>query len=332
MIKLLDNVKQEEKEEMIDNNMEQENSVKTLAKPIKILYFDGQIDPTWIDYLNLLSGQDKNYCMPNGDIIDTQNYKVIFETQNLYYCTPSFITKHFVVNFDHQAVTQENVLYHWLSRNELIQKSPELKNYIRGLFENYFPRIFDFIQINKLQAFNFSENYVMKNLISLFESILPQFDFEEKKLGRKNANTVTKIDSIKKSTLSIFIFACAWTISFFSNFILKNKVEKLISDTFKPDDLKGPIFDYYIEEERHDFELWNTLFESKAALHQGDSLYIPNIEDLSYQWICGKYFANHKPIFYSGKAVIGKSLVINTILNQLDVIIVSLNFRNIRQK
>jgi hypothetical protein len=187
------------------------------------------------------------------------------------------------------------------------------------LFENYFPKIYEFIQINKLKSFDFSDNYVMKNLLSLFDAILPQFDFEEKKLGRRNLNTISKIDIIKKYTLSIFIFCCAWTVSFFTNYILKNKIEKLISDIFKADDLKGPIFDYYIDEEKQDFELWADILDYKTNNNRSSLLQVQNIEKISYEWICEKYIKEEKPIFYTGKQGVGKSLILNSVLNELDV-------------
>lgn len=311
-IKLLyNNKKFEENYKIIDYNINDE---------IKILYLDGQIDSMWIDYLNVLYGDDKIYCLPNGETLNLSQMKIIFETQNLYYCTPSFITKNYVASFDFNAVNNQNILYDWLNKNAKIIESPELKNYIRGLFENYFPKIYDFILTNKLQAFDFSENFVIKNFISLFDSILPKFNFQEKKIGRKNI-TISKIDSIKKSTISVFIFASAWVISFFTNYILKTKIEKLISDIFKTDDLKGPIFDYFIEETRTDFEQWNLLLDLhlKENSLTNELLFMPNIDTISYQWIVDKYVKSNKSIFYTGKSCVGKSLIINTLLNDLDV-------------
>lgn len=225
-------------------------------EPIKIICFDGLIDPSWIEFLNLINDNTHTHCMNTGDIFKLNNHKVVFETENLSLCTPSFITRNYVVHFDYNTIKWENILYDFISTNKKINSNPDLKNYIRGLFENYFPKLYEFIQSNKTLAFIFNENYVLKNFITLFDSILPEYDFEDKKLGRRNLNTITKIDIIKKSALSIFIISCAWTVSFFTNFILKTKVEKLISDIFKADDLRGPIFDYYIDDEKHTYAAW----------------------------------------------------------------------------
>ena len=62
------------------------------------------------------------------------------------------------------------------------------------------------------------------------------FNFEDVKIGRRNFNITPKIEIIKKCSLSIFIFSCAWTINLLSNFVIKQKIEKLISDIFKADE------------------------------------------------------------------------------------------------
>ena len=179
---------------------------------------------------------------------------MLFRSLNVRHATPSFLTRQFILGFDYTSFNHENILYSWIETNPKITANIELKNYIRGLFENFFPKIYDFILNNKYKNLNFSDNYSMKVLISIFDSVFPLFNFEDKKIGRKNFNVIPKIELIKKSTLSIFIFSCAWTMMFLSNYVIKTKIEKLVSDIFKADDLKGPIFEYYIDESTNDFE------------------------------------------------------------------------------
>lgn len=303
-------------------------------EPIKIICFDGLIDPTWMEFLNLINDSSKTHCMSTGDVFKLSTHKVIFETENLSLCTPAFITRNYVVHFDYETIKWENILYDFISTNKKINANADLKNYIRGLFENYFPKLYEFILSNKSIAFTFSENYVLKNFTQLFDSILPEYDFEDRKLGRRNLNTIAKIDIIKKSALSIFIFSCAWTVSFFTNFILKTKVEKLISDIFKADDLRGPIFDYYIDEEKHTFAAWAEKLdlevypellknqEANRKVNNGRFLYnkifVPTVDSICYQWILRKYIKAGLPVFYTGKVGVGKSLLINDLLNDLD--------------
>lgn len=301
---------------------------------IKVLCFDGLIDPTWVEYLNMINDETKTQCLANGDIIKLNNYKIVFETDNLNYCTPSFITKNYVVHFDAETLTWENMLFDFIAKNPKVNANNDLKNYIRGLYENYFPKIYEFIMSSKSIAFNFRENYVLKNLISLFDSILPEYDFSDRKLGRRNLDRVSRIDIIKKSTLSIFIFSCAWTVMFFTNFIMKSKAEKLISDIFKVDDLRGPIFDYYINEETHKFAAWEDKIENEMMPEKRkkqeeirkdfngqylyDKVFIPTVDTVSYQYILKKYITAGHPIFYTGKVGVGKTALINDLLNEMD--------------
>ena len=107
-------------------------------------------------------------------------------------------------------------------------------------------------------------NYTIKNLINLFNAILPEFDFIEITIGtKKPSDYIPKIELIKKQTLSIFIFSCAWIMNLLTNFLIRNKIEKAVSDLFKSYDLKDPIFDYYIGynkyTEDYKYTLWNEL-------------------------------------------------------------------------
>ena len=68
-------------------------------------------------------------------------------------------------------ITWQNVLFEWLSENVKFSHSIEIKNYVRGLFENYYPRIYEFIEINKTLAFDYAEVFVFKNVIALYEVI-----------------------------------------------------------------------------------------------------------------------------------------------------------------
>lgn len=51
----------------------------------------------------------------------------------------------------------------------MIVEHPELKNFVRGLFENYFPKFYEYIQGNKIRCFEFEENLVITNMLTLFE-------------------------------------------------------------------------------------------------------------------------------------------------------------------
>jgi len=57
----------------------------------KIIVFDGQIDSTWIDYLNVISCHRKHLHLPDNSSLNLYDFKIIFETLNLKNCTPSFV-------------------------------------------------------------------------------------------------------------------------------------------------------------------------------------------------------------------------------------------------
>ena len=117
--------------------------------------------------------------------------------------------------------------------------------------------------------------------------------------------------------LTIFIFVSAWIVNFFTNYLLRTKIEKFIADTFKADDLKGPIFDYYVDQDKLEFSLWE---ENQQFLIKPDIIYnkvfVPLVENIPYYYITEKYLRLNYPVFYMGKHSTGKSLMINNLINK----------------
>ena len=320
--------KTEEKDNIIDENSsvsyhrEEENDKKE-EKEAKIIIFDGEIDDSWIEYVNNIYSKDSFLTLSNGDRLNFRDdTKLFFETTNLKNTPPSFLSNQMIIPCSYEYYSWDIMLYNWVESNPKVTENKTLKNYLRGLFENYFPKIYEFIEQNKIKNINLNTNYAIQSLINIFDSIFPMFNFEDIKIGKKNFNVIPKIELIKKCTLSIFIFSCTWTMNLLSNFVIKTKIEKLINDLFKADDLKGPIFDYYIDEDTNDFELWsdllkNEIYESsvgeKNKMFYYGKIFVHNIETIPYTWICEKFIDNDKPFYFNGKDGSGKSFLLNTL-------------------
>ena len=323
--KTLEEEYQKEEEQQGNVIYMKDKSVNDEEKIYKCLILDGQIDDTWIEYINNFYDKENFLALANGDRINFRNnFKIFFETMNLKNTPPSFLTKQIIIYCSEEKNKWETLLYNWVEVNKKINENAILKNYIRGLFENYLPRIQDFIENNKIHSVNLSHNYILKTLITIYDSIFPMFNFEDVKIGRRNFNITPKIEIIKKCSLSIFIFSCAWTINLLSNFVIKQKIEKLISDIFKADDLKGPIFDYYIDVNTNDFELWtnilkdpyyNVNFEKGKKFNYGN-IFIHTQETIPYFWVCSKLIDLNIAFYLNGKENCGKTFLINTILDK----------------
>ena len=318
------------KDEDIDEEnvglLNQKHEEEHVAKNLKMVILDGQIDDSWIEYINNLFDKDNFLSLANGDVINcNEGYKFLFETSNLKYAHPSFLTKQIIIPCNYDIFGWDTILYTWIESNPKITENSVLKNYIRGLFENYYPRINEFVINNRIKNITLGPNYIMKTLINIFDSIIPMFNFEDVKIGRKNFGVVPKIEIIKKCTLSIFIFSCAWTMNLLSNFVIKTKIEKLVADIFKADDLKGPIFDYYIDLETNDFELWANLLKNqeyqlelppKEVPFYYSTIFIHTNETIPYTWLCEKFIDMHIPFYFNGKSTSGKSFLIDNVLDK----------------
>ena len=303
---------------------EESDNEKKAEKKIKMLIFDGSMDDTWLEYINNIYDNDNFLTLANGYKLNfREDYKMIFETTNLRNTPPSFLTHQILISCNYENYGWEAILHTWIESNPKITENSTLKNYIKGLFENYFPRVSDFIDHNKMKNIDIGNNYYMKSLINIFESIFPMFNFEDVKIGRRNYNVMPKIELIKRCTLSIFIFSCAWAMNLLSNFVIKTKIEKLISDIFKADDLKGPIFDYYIEENSNDFESWQNLlkdpdyttnFGDKNQMAYYGKIFVHTSETVPYTWLCDKFIDACIPFYFNGRPLSGKSALLNDLM------------------
>ena len=110
-----------------------------------------------------------------------------------------------------------------------------------------------------------------------------------------------------------------------SNFVIKTKIEKLVADIFKADDLKGPIFDYYIDLETNDFELWSNLLKNeeyqlnlppKEMPFYYSSIFIHTNETIPYTWLCEKFIDLNIPFYFNGKSTSGKSFLLDNVLDK----------------
>ena len=298
---------------IIKNSINISNQHKN-KKYYKAIIFDGSISPYWFQYLVNYLNPYNFYPLTEGDYINLSKKKLIYETSSISRVSPSFIIKHNIIPLSTSSFSWLNISYAYVEQNYKTSKNEELKNYIKGLFENYGGNIIDFVELNKLKGLEFAinPNYIIKNLINLFNVFLPEFDFNEINLGRKKpSDYIAKIELIKKQTLSIFIFCCSWIMNLLTNFLIRNKIEKTVNDLFKSDDLKGPIFDYYIGynemEQNYNYSLWSDLLKNdiyKNPIINKDSIYyygedfITTIENLPYQYIISQLLLAQNPIFY----------------------------------
>ena len=110
-------------------------------------------------------------------------------------------------------------------------------------------------------------------------------------------------------------------------FSLDNEfIDKVIGDIFKTNDLKGPIFDYYLDD-NNSFCLWSQLlkepkynppsYKKNTVYYYGKDFIYTN-ENFPYFYIISNLLLSNIPIFIFGKQCTGSTFLINTILHNLE--------------
>ena len=276
-----------------------------------------------------LYDQNNFFTLKDVDYIDLSKGNLLYETCNISNVSPSFIVKQKIISFDNDSFNWLNMAYVFVEKNYKTSKNEELKIYIRGLFENYGPNIIDFIEANKLKCFDFciNANYIIKNLINIFDAYLPDFDFTDIKIGRRQLDYIPRIDVIKRQTLCIFIYSSSWVMNLLTNFLIRNKIENTVGDMFKSDDLKGPIFDYYLEENNYTFVLWSQMLQEakynppsyqKNTVFYYNHIFVNTIENISYQYNIIRLISEQIPLLVVGRPCSGKTILINHCLDELE--------------
>ena len=110
----------------------QKGKESSTIKIYKNLIFDGQIDDTWLEYINNFYDKENFLLLANGDKINCkENFKLFFETLNLKNSPPSFLTRQIIIHLPYEENSIDSILYNWVEVNPKISVNPVLKNYIR---------------------------------------------------------------------------------------------------------------------------------------------------------------------------------------------------------
>ena len=319
---------EEEAKDESNEHFNNENNSTFIKNVQNAIIFDGSISPLWYSYLVNLFDPNNYFTLKDADFLDLSKEKFLYETCNISNVSPSFVVKQKIISFDNESFNWLNIANVFVEKNYKTSKNGELKTYIKGLFVNYGPNIIDFIEVNKLKCFDFciKPNYIIKNLINIFDAFFPDFDFTDIKIGRRNVDYVPRIDVIKRQTLCIFIYCSSWVMNLLTNFLIRNKIEKSVGDMFKSDDLKGPIFDYYLEEDNYTFLLWSQMLQDekynppsfpKNSIFYYNHIFVNTIENISYQHNISHLINEQVPMLIIGRPCNGKTMIINKCLDEL---------------
>ena len=272
----------EDKKEIKDNasinSNDSENSEKLKEKSlsykiINILSFLGEISNDWLQFLL----NNNEFLVVKDKAID----KLFFETYYLKDLNQSLITSEnvfyiYVSNENNNGLNWENIVHKYINSECVIydSKNPlSIKLYIRGIFLKYCNILIDFVNnnINSVNNQYISQNFIVTNLINYFDSFLKikcQATGTDNIYKKKIKKKLNDDEIIKKYVLYIFIFSFSWIIKNFINISFIAKIEQIVNDTFKADDLKTPILDYYVNPITKEFDQWSNLLENHDLLRQ----------------------------------------------------------------
>lgn len=297
----------------------------------KWIVLDGPIDTMWIENMNSLLDDNKVLTLVDGNRINLkEGVKVIFEVDELTQASPATVSRCGIVFMDEKELNWQSIRTSWILVKES-QKYPEsLLDYFDDLFDKWLePLMVKKASISNMEISHISESAQVRNLCRMFEIFMSkmQIDFTNPK--------ITEDDQLLHLLEKVFVFCIIWTVG--SNF---NQQGKTIFDNTLRDiesilPFSQTIFDYFISLEKGKFILW----EEKLSIqpHQwkpphdvnSSDFLVETVDTARIRFIVNTLLEDRENIVLIGPSSIGKTILVKTLLKNVDENLYSYNILNL---
>lgn len=269
---------------------------------------DGDIDPMWIESLNTVMDDNKVLTLASNERIAlTPSMRLLFEISNLKTATPATVSRAGILYINPQDLGWNPYVTSWIET----RKIPSEKSNLVILFDKYIPPCLENIRTRFKKITPIPEMAHIQMLCHLLESILIP------------ANTPP--DCPKEWHDLYFVFACVWAFgsAMFQDQAVDYRVEfsKWWLNEFKSVKFPqgGTVFDYYIDQETKNWELWTERlpkFELDSDLPL-QAVLVHTSESIRIKYFLDLLMVKKHPIMLVGNAGAGKTLLVNDKLSTL---------------
>ncbi|EAY21612.1 Dynein heavy chain family protein [Trichomonas vaginalis G3] len=308
---------------------------------LKWIIVDGPVDSLWIETMNSLLDDNKVLCLPNNERIQLgPHVKMVFEVDNLDEASPATVSRCGMIYYDPSVLPWSALTETWCNKYE--ETAADLMTSLKTLFDNYLPKLIQFIEVDSKNAFEVNSNYCVNNMLKLLDCFM--------QLKREEVQTQGEGDEIIKSDpLNQEVFSSVFTpqenIQFFTNDMLKAVMERaflfccvwafggIVSQESRPifdnffRDLctnnqsncvfpqKDTVFDYYADFGRMDWVPW---VDGTTNINLTQNLpiekqFYPTNQNAAPLFFSRLLLSNHHSVLLQGpessKTLIGKTLI-----------------------
>lgn len=287
---------------------------------------DGPVDAVWIENLNTLLDDNKMLCLANSERIKlTPWVHMVFEVQDLAQASPATVSRCGMVYVDPMDLKWDALVKSWMNTIEDDQFDPELKSYLKILFDKYFDEILTFSR--KKCAFMIHQVEVSKvdMLCTMLKSLIHQIP---------NVNLMEESD-VKAYICKIWIWATLWSVGSnlmeASRVLLERQVRKIVEGQESADLPIESLWEFRINPDKKLWEKWEKIippfvFSPNMPFFE---MLVPTSDTVRFGYVTEILFKAGHPVMFTGETGVGKSVIAKQIMSRLseeNVIPVFINF------
>ena len=285
--------------------------------------FDGPVDALWIENMNTVLDDNMMLCLANGQRIKLRpQMRMIFEVENLLVASPATVSRCGMIYMTFDDLGWKPFVISWarktFSRNEEILQleilEPKLIEYLISLFDERVEECLELIHKKLSQPINTVKLQLVKSLCNLMEIYI----------GEKFAITnFVKLEKKKRFIDHCFAYSFIWSlgVSVFEsnhdriNDFLRSKFQTIL---FPNIDI---VYGFYLDVSGQEvvFRSWNDKIPefnySKEIPYF--NLFIHTIDTTRYCYLIQDLLLINKPVFVTGIAGNGKSIMISDLLRKI---------------
>jgi dynein heavy chain len=303
------------------------------------IIFDGPVDALWIENMNTVLDDNKLLSLANSKRIKmTQYMHLLFEVQDLAVASPATVSRCAMVFLDPeglgwrpfaQTAIQTEIL-------PLLACNPALAKRFQDLLEAGVDPGFAFLRENCRNYNRWVPMNLVFSVFNLFTSIVK----EVVERGELKFDPVeTDVDTLKALS-SIFVFSYVWAFGGHIELLQRLPFDSMARDIYVsmvtlPS--RGMLFDWCYKVKEREWTHWSdmippfSLFPKKAKdddepdADEGrpraikfHSLLVPTVDTTRFSFLLKTLLKNRCNIFVRGSSGVGKSIIIQRVLKDLD--------------